>query len=47
MLANTLSLDYRHYFNWFDQVFAYWSVAKYAPERLDDLQILWDQETLI
>ena len=47
MLANTLSNDYRHFFNWFDQTFAYWSVAKYAPERLDNLQILWDQTTEI
>ena len=37
MLANTLTLDYRHFFNWFDQTFAYWSITKYAPARLDTL----------
>ena len=42
MLANTLTNDYRHYFNWFDQTFAYWSISKFAPEEFDNLKILWD-----
>ena len=42
MLANTLTTDYRHYFNWFDTTYAYWSVSKYATEEYDTLMILWD-----
>jgi hypothetical protein len=43
MLANTLKTNYRHYFNWNEQSFVYWTAHKPASKRFDRITVLWDQ----
>ena len=43
MLANTLNTTYRHYFNWYDQSFVYWTALKLGSQRFDKINLLWDQ----
>ena len=44
LLANTLSASYRGFFEWQDQTFAYFSVARMASERFNRLKILYNQK---
>ena len=43
MLANTLTTDYRHFFDWKQQTFAYLTVEKPMSARFDRLKVYWNQ----
>ena len=46
MLANTLTTDYRHFFDYKENTFAYWAFYKFESERNTDLVTYWNQDTI-
>ena len=42
MIANTLSTNYRHFFNWDEQTFAYFTIEKTGSERYQNTNVYWD-----
>ena len=45
MIANTLSTNYRSFFNWDEQTYAYFTIEKMGSERYHNINVYWDQST--
>ena len=42
LLVNTIPTNYRHFFDWFEQTYAYWAIYREVSERHSGLQFYWD-----